>query len=457
MYLNVDLGNAPPKKAYYHRFTQIIFSKQTIAAPAATAPAWFTAQTAGTWNGVATTGTPDAVKPSPEPFVGFSTLHARSLTSWSGASVDQARREYLLTANGGHADYPGNEVYALALGLETPAWRRLIDPTPNAQMPQSPPAFNEGDGLYNDGRPRSMHNCFQKFANGKVWMGVQNSVTSGGGGDYNRVLAFNREYSALLAADGTRGTGGTGSPLAWTAANIGPWELYTGSSGWNSSAGAFGKQLYNPRDKYMYCLGGKSGNGTVYYWRIDTTTGAASAVQTHFISGTTIGRFQDWAVLVPDIGPSGVIIAGCTSQTPVIAVFDISKFGQAGAWSQHSSYTGTPYFSTYVAGSGGEAGDGVYLSPFRQVAIGNPPYIGSQMYKLQLPATTTVAGLLAATWSWSNFTPTGGTGISATGIPGSWGKWELIENMGNGQSAIVYAGGTTSPTFVYKVPTTGLP
>jgi hypothetical protein len=35
MYLNTDLGNPPPVRAYYHRFAQIIFSKQSIPAPAA--------------------------------------------------------------------------------------------------------------------------------------------------------------------------------------------------------------------------------------------------------------------------------------------------------------------------------------------------------------------------------------------------------------------------------------
>lgn len=39
MYLNVDLGATPPKKSYYHRFTQVIFSKQPIPAPAASATA----------------------------------------------------------------------------------------------------------------------------------------------------------------------------------------------------------------------------------------------------------------------------------------------------------------------------------------------------------------------------------------------------------------------------------
>ena len=33
LYLNVGLGVTPPKRSYYHRFTQFIFSKQPIAAP----------------------------------------------------------------------------------------------------------------------------------------------------------------------------------------------------------------------------------------------------------------------------------------------------------------------------------------------------------------------------------------------------------------------------------------
>jgi hypothetical protein len=34
MYLNVELGQTPPVRSFYHRFTQVIFSKKPIPAPA---------------------------------------------------------------------------------------------------------------------------------------------------------------------------------------------------------------------------------------------------------------------------------------------------------------------------------------------------------------------------------------------------------------------------------------
>jgi len=40
----------------------------------------------------------------------------------------------MLGAAGGHADYGGNEVNALALNVETPAWTQICDPTPNDQI-----------------------------------------------------------------------------------------------------------------------------------------------------------------------------------------------------------------------------------------------------------------------------------------------------------------------------------
>jgi hypothetical protein len=469
MYLNVDLGATPPKKSYYHRFTQIIFSKQSIPAPAATAPAWFLSQTSGTWGTVATAGTIAAVMPSPAPVATSSENGVQIvgipgdegiLNSWTGASVDEARGEYLATANGGHADYPGNEVYAISLRTATPAWRRLTDPTPDSQMVVP---FNDTTAptadywKYADGRPRSMHNTFQEFANGKVWIPYMNSVT-GGSPSFNKVIAFNRNFPALLTADGTRATGGSGSSLAWTSSNTGPWETsYTGGSGVSGGCD-FGRAVFNPRDGYVYAFAGKSANSCAY-WRVDTATGAASALQsagTIFPArGAGIGNFSSWVVCIPDVGPAGVIVLGC-SFTKQICVYDCSKFGQVGAWSVVTNVTGTGWFDPDNFGSA----DGVYLSQFRQIAVGNPTYLNGRIYKLQTPTSVNVATFVSSAWAWTNFLPSGATvstDVASSNGAGSWGRWRLIQNMGNGQSAIVFAGKVNGPVYVYKVLTTGLP
>src|SRR5262249_14273351 len=99
------------------------------------APAWFVNAVDGQWTTVAgaSNQTIKSVLPNPVP-TNAGSHPGNIVAAWTGAGVDQNRGEYMLVANGGHADYPGNEGYALALRSETPAWRRLTDPSPQAQL-----------------------------------------------------------------------------------------------------------------------------------------------------------------------------------------------------------------------------------------------------------------------------------------------------------------------------------
>ncbi len=428
------------------------------------APSWFTALTTGQWGTIASSGTVNAVLPSPLPdSVLGGEASSSILNSWSGMGVDPDRRELILCANGGHADYPGNEVYAVSLGTKTPAWRRLADPTPNAQLPADAGGgtFTEGDGLYQDGRPRAMHNTFEVFAKRRMWMPTQNSVTSGPGGMYNRCVSWNRDDAALLAADDRRVFGGGGTPLAWTGSNIGPWALHGSTSGVNGTTEKFGTSVYNPRDGYVYALGG-SGANSCPYWRIGTgakgtTLGSNSGRQTLSLS---IGQFSGWAVCIPNIGTKGVLVVGDVLSS-LICVLDCSKFGQSDAWATVSpgNITGTGWFvapddTTYYLGGSG----GVYHASSRQILVGEPRSIGARIYKLQTPSATTVAGLLAGSWTWTNSVPAGATPTpeSTSQVASAYGRWNLIPEMGDGRAALVFAGRTTGPVYVLPIASAGL-
>jgi hypothetical protein len=123
--------------------------------PTATAPAWFINQTPGTWISIAS-GAGQRIQdvlPNPIPHSAQLADQPSSITSaWTGGAVDQSRGEYMLCANGGHADYPGNECYALSTRDTTPSWRRLTDPTPNNMFGN----LSVEGRTYLDGRPRSM-------------------------------------------------------------------------------------------------------------------------------------------------------------------------------------------------------------------------------------------------------------------------------------------------------------
>jgi hypothetical protein len=59
----------------------------------------------------------------------------------------------MLGAAGGHGDYAGNEVDALALNAATPAWTQLRGPTPNDQI-------INGTQFYLDDRPSATHTYY---------------------------------------------------------------------------------------------------------------------------------------------------------------------------------------------------------------------------------------------------------------------------------------------------------
>jgi len=390
------------------------------------APAWFTGMADNTWIGVASaTGQRIMdVLPSPVPTVWGGDNPNSIAMAWCGGAVDQGRGEYLLCGNGGHANYPGNEGYALALRTATPGWRRLSDPTPNGNLGD---VTNEGNGTYADGRPRAMHATFECFGDGRVWFALQNSVTSGGGGSINGIVAYNRDS-----------VGNRSTPLPWTASNLGPWEIYGGLPGVGYLGGyIFGVSAFDPVDHKVWGLGGNGANYTVF-WSIGTS-GANLGVKNCYQRNQSYGNWGGWVCVAPELR---ILVAGDHLRN-TICVLDLNTI----TWTQVSNVTGTSFFSS---GSGG-----VYLQESKSIAIGLPRDISRTIYWLQIPTTAAGAYDPTGQWVWTNTTPAGPTIMVAGGNSGAYSKWNIVQDMGNGQSAIVYVGDISGPTYIYKVPVIG--
>lgn len=69
------------------------------------------------------------------------------MDAWSGGAYDTLR-DRLIIWGGGHMDYSGNEIYVF--DLETLAWTRLTEPTPDKQVVTN-------SARYADGQPSSRH------------------------------------------------------------------------------------------------------------------------------------------------------------------------------------------------------------------------------------------------------------------------------------------------------------
>jgi hypothetical protein len=118
--------------------------------PAPPLPAW--ARTAPLWQWVEIPGTALAsVEPSPRP-LGSSGPRSK-IEAWCGAALKRRGSVYLIGAAGGHADYTGNEVNALVLSDDAPAWKELRAPSPAAVVLDSVQ-------FYLDGRPSATHTYY---------------------------------------------------------------------------------------------------------------------------------------------------------------------------------------------------------------------------------------------------------------------------------------------------------
>lgn len=114
----------------------------------ATLPAWVSALALWQWTEIPNTAL-SSVAPSPTP--GGITGPSAKITTWNGATLKRSGSVYMLGAAGGHGDYFGNEVNALTLNTETPAWTQLRAPSASADVVNTPAQF------YLDERPSSTH------------------------------------------------------------------------------------------------------------------------------------------------------------------------------------------------------------------------------------------------------------------------------------------------------------
>jgi len=121
--------------------------------PPAGLPDWVSVLKPGEWYEIPNTAL-SSVAPSPTP-LGW-TGPSSKVDAWTSFVVDTRTSKVYSLANGGHADYAGNEVDVLELELAQPRWAELIAPTPNEQISASVYCGS----YYVDGRPTSRHSYY---------------------------------------------------------------------------------------------------------------------------------------------------------------------------------------------------------------------------------------------------------------------------------------------------------
>jgi fibronectin type III domain protein len=431
-----------------HRYTQLFLSKEWVPPARVTAPAWWTSLADGAVTTIAG-GVGQRISdvfPSPTPSTPLGGEGIHGITdSWDGAAVDWKRGELLLIANGGHADYPGNEGYALALRAATPGWRRISDPTPNSYLA----TYSSVNSVqtYGDGRPRSDHTSgWPTYLDGQVWFPAQ-SATPAIGSAAPAAYSYNRDrLGAALTPMPHSDNGGTINPFEiWGQI---PGMAGTGSNG----AFTFGCACADPYEHYVYAFSGFGYDRTTfYYWRIKTLGPNKGQMQSWLANGGNPYANAHWCICAPELR---IAVIGDDSANQRIIVLDLTKVGQAGDLTPITNITGTGYFQGGLGVGHGAA----YIARNNTIALGDPPNLGKTIYRLKIP-TKTVNGRKvydpAGQWIWSNFTPAGVTPQFAA-LERTFTKWNYVPDMGDGRDAIVYIGDTSTPTWVYKIPAAGI-
>lgn len=437
-------------------------SVSTTCAPSKVgpAPAWFKEVPERTWIEVAAgAGRGDLpserrgkrledvrVVPDAGSSVGLAGAGWSPTVAWTGGAVDPARRELILAANGGHGDGVDNGVYLIALGAESPRWYRVVDPTPDKFL-----TGHVGNWPYNqiarygDGRPVSVHGWHKQcFGNGRVWYVGQDS-TAGASSYTGGIVAWDRSFA---------GENPAAWPISHTTQNFGGWQVHGVVMPERASPDggvATGPSCYDPVGNKIWTFAEYSDSPR--YWSVDAAT---AAVQTYKAAlGATVNFGGLWAACADDvngIGQPGIVIVPSYGPSQSVYVLDLRN-PAAGmiekptvpvlSWGKGlpNAVRDSAFQPRYGA---------VYHALSRSILVYDPSFgLGGSIRRLIVPADP-----IKGSYAWETIAP--GPGSAKISYPDNWrgaySKFNIVEDMGNGQSALVLVTEIQGPVYVYKLP-----
>ncbi|MEW5738029.1 MAG: hypothetical protein AB1938_03830 [Myxococcota bacterium] len=138
------------------------------------------------WEWVELPGTSLSTLAVENPLTGAMERPTARIDAWNGLAADPGTNRVYLACAGGHADWAGNEVYDIDLGVDAPRWRMLRGPTPGASIVVNQP-------YYLDGRPSSTHLYYALHvvpSRGRIFKFSAGSVWGDGNSNNNNVDAF---------------------------------------------------------------------------------------------------------------------------------------------------------------------------------------------------------------------------------------------------------------------------
>lgn len=411
------------------------------------APAWFTSLAERTWTDIAGGSAYSGaawqkgsrlsdVVPSPlPPGNGQNSI----IKAWNAAVSLQSRGEYLKVAEGGHGDYYGNEIYALRLKDETPGWKRIWGPTPNAQITTTSIAYNDPAVRYGDGAPKTAHGWHYRQATetasgDRLWTLMTNA---GGGGQWTTDC-----WSIPRAS---LDTGVTDASLWVYHGRL--WTTVPGGSPQSSFIYQSGPSAFDSTGgRIMVAAEATAGGQGIR--EIDVETCVAAGMQSYAgnqTPGTTLWNVNpgdlsgSWSAVTTNTSPRCWIMA--SPDTNSIRVWNLESPGSV----RTKTTTGANVSGTNHCGA-------AYHEGTNKIIIGEPVQVGATLRTLTIPSDPWNA---SSGFNWGTITNAGGTVSAQSGFAGGFSQFQMISDMGNGQACIVmHTRLVSQPTYVYKLPVT---
>lgn len=343
------------------------------------------------------------------------------IAAYSGASVCGTR---LVPYGGGHGDRSLNDVNSIDLRSETPGYIQNRAETADRSGGDT---ANNGAADYADGRPRAIHGYERVVGTPSgLWLTAMDSMATSG-------VSYSSSKSFRFNIDGN-----------------GDWDAFSqalDNTQWLGSANAWlgGASCYDPTTDLLWVFAQGTSLSTDYCCYVrNATTGA---VVRRFKGYMPFGYGQ--ARVLHDKSPKIIVLA--EGFTPSLRYVDISSLPADDSTLTFGTLSSS---GTILLPGGGSAHGGmVYHAASSALLFWDGSGTRSSINKVPIPSDVT-----GGTYTGSMVTADASNTVVPTAAQanGTFGRFNLIENIGGGRDALVIVNAITEPTFVYKLPEGGL-
>jgi hypothetical protein len=389
-------------------YARTMCSRSPIAAPQElidadpTDPAWMSAQSDKRWTSNAASATLEDAGAG-----------AALTTGYSGGTVDQKTKRFIIGPGHGHGDGVQNYLFAYDLSEDTIAAEMILASNTGGASQTDADFSTNGSGAFPNGQMRGTHSYQDTvYGGGKLIMPKLGSV-SGSEGNWT---------TAIWTSDNATGS--------WTARGKG----FTSPASGNNWRG--GSSIWDPKTHRAWSVATGANTGTGFY-SYDPTANDIDGYNFTFLNGPG----YSWSVCLPD---RRLWVAGFDDQGLMYLDLDDPGAGWIDADLDDNGLDCLPEVN--MGNQQGAVYDYISSGIFLWWKT-----FGTSMVKIDVPDDPT------DTWSASTFTANSGGATPTTGnSQGTYGRFNIIQNSYSGHRYLVLVNKVDEPLFIYRIPLAGM-